>query len=205
MRIRTNFVAAVCLACWLIIAEFPVSGYNSLSESAKLPSIEYSSLESDRIGLVQEDLQNYSDMVDEMPDNLTNTTLPISSSVDYSNTNTECQNHLWIVDYWGNRYPCNAKCVFLHDIAKMIIAPCKTGSLKLYEKNPDGNLVESGYTRVPANKWYNWWFIGDTEGQQHTLWFTIKDRYGQVSRSNNVTYQVILENCPGISNCSPTT
>ena len=203
MRMRINFVAAICLACWLILAGFPVSGYNSLNESAEaaLP-LNILALESDQVNSSQENLQNYSDVADEMPYNLTNITAPVSSSVDYSNSGTQCQNHLWIVDYWGNHYTCNAKCVLLHDTAKMVIAPCKTGSLKLYEKNPDGNVVESRYIRVPANKRYNWWFIGDTEGL-HTLWYTIKDRYGQVSQSNNVTYQVILENCPGIANCSP--
>lgn len=182
MRMRTSFVAAVCLACWLIISVFPVSGYNSLNESAdaaltlNIPALE-------------------SDQVDEMPNNLTNT----SSVVDL---NTNCPSRLWIVDYWGRRYSCDAKCVFLHDMARMIAAPCKSGLLKLHEEYKDGTVVESRYIPVSANKRYNWWFIGDIEGL-HTLWFTINDRRGQVSKSNNVTYQVILENCPGIANCSP--
>ena len=183
MRIRTNFVAAVCLACWLIIACFPVSGYNSLNESAEaalplnIPALE-------------------SDQVEEMPDNLTN-----MSSVFDSSAN--CLNRLWIVDYWGKRYPNDSKYVFSNDVVRMIVAPCKRGLLKLYEEYPEGNVVESRYIPVSANRRYNWWFIGDTEGL-HTMWFTIKDRYGQVSESNNVTYQVISEDCPGIANCSPT-
>lgn len=202
MRIRTYFVAAICLACWLIIAGFPVSGYNSLNESAEAALLlNIPALESNQVNSSQENWLNDSDKVDEMPQNLTNMEPSMSGSVDYSNTNTNCQSHLWIVDYWGNHYQCNAKCVFLHDVARMIVAPCKTGSLKLYEKNPDGNVVESRYIPVSANRRYNWWFIGDTDGL-HTMWFTIKDRYG-VSQSNEVKYQVILENCPGIANCSP--
>jgi hypothetical protein len=86
----------------------------------------------------------------------------------------------------------------------MIVAPCKTGLLKLYERNPDGSEQSSNYIRVFANRKYNWWFIGDTVGQ-HTLWFTIQqNRYGCVSPSNDVEYRVISETCPDLANCSPT-
>jgi hypothetical protein len=180
---RTNFVAAVCLACWLIIACFPVSGYNSLNESSEaalllnIPALE-------------------SDQVDEMPDNLTNMSFVDDSSID-------CVNRLRIVNYWGNQYLCNEKCVFLQDAARMIVTPCKTGLLKLYERNPDGNVAQSGFIRVSANRRYNWWFIGDTEGL-HTLWFTVqRNRYGNISPSNEVKYEVVPQNCPGIANCSP--
>jgi hypothetical protein len=183
---RTNFVAVVCLACWLIIAGFPVAGYNSLNESAEaaLP-LNISALETLQANLSQIGL-NYSNYMDNMSNNLIN----------------HCQNSLKIVDYWGNYYPCNAKCVFLHDAARMIVAPCNGGFIRLYEKNPDGNIVESRYIPVSSNRRYNWWFIGDIEGL-HILWYTIENRYGQVSRSNDVTFQVVLENCPGIANCSP--
>jgi hypothetical protein len=180
---RTNFVVAVCLACWLIIASFPVSGYNSLNESSEaalllnIPALE-------------------SDQVDEMPDSLTNMSSVDTSSINYVN-------RLWIVDYWGNHYSCNEKCVFLHDAARMIVAPCKTGLLKLHERYNDGNEVQSGFIRVSANRRYNWWFIGDTEGL-HTMWFTIqRNRFDNVSPSNEVKYQVVPQNCPGIANCSP--
>jgi hypothetical protein len=183
MRMRTNFVAAVCLACWLFIASFPVSGYNSLNESSEAALLlNISALESGQ--------------VDEMPENLTD-----MGSVDDSSIN--CVNRLSIVDYWGNRYSCNAKCVFLHDVSRMIIAPCKRGLLKLYEEYPDNTVLQSGYIPVSANRRYNWWFIGDIE-EKHTMWFEIYDRYGNlVSESNRVEYMVVPENCPGIENCSP--
>jgi hypothetical protein len=186
MSMRTNIVAVVCLACWLIIAGFPAAGYNSLNESAEaaLP-LNIPALESLQVNLSQIGL-NYSNYIDKTPLNLTN----------------NCQSTLLIVDYWGNYYPCNAKCVFLHDLARMIVAPCKSGFIKLYERNPDGGVVESRYIPVLSNKRYNWWFIGDIQGL-HTLWYTIDNGYGKVSRSNDVTFQVILENCPGIANCSP--
>lgn len=197
MWIRTYFAAAICLACWLIIAGFPVSGYNSLNESAEaaLP-LNITALESDQANLSQ--------VADEILKNLTNMEPSMSGSVDYSNTNANCLSHLSIVDYWGNHYPSNNKYVFLNDIVRMIVAPCKTGLLKLYERNPDGSEQSSNYIRVFANRKYNWWFIGDTVGQ-HTLWFTIqKNRYGCVSPSNDVEYRVISETCPDLANCSPT-
>jgi hypothetical protein len=201
LKMRSYFIAAVCLACWLIIAGFPVAGYNSLNESAEaaLP-LNIPALESLQVNLSQGNGLNYGDYIDEMPHNLTNNETSMRGSVDYSQPN--CQSQLRIVDYWGNSYSCNAKCVFLHDVARTIVAPYNGGFLKLYERNPDGNVVGSRYIPVSANKRYNWWFIGDIEGL-HTLWFTIQDRYGQISRSNDVTFQVILENCPDISNCSP--
>ena len=190
----------ICLVCWLTIAGLPAAGYNSLNESAEaaiplnIPALQSLQVNLSQIGL------NYSNYIGNVPHNLTNNETSIAGSVDYSYPN--CQNTLRIVDYWGNYYPCDAKCVFLHDVARMIVAPCHSGLIKLYEKNPDGNVVESRYIPVSADRRYNWWFIGDIEGL-HTLWFTMEDRYGQVSRSNDVTFQVILENCPGIANCSP--
>lgn len=180
---RNNFVVAVCLAFWLIFASFPVSGYNSLNESFEAALLlNISAFESDP--------------ADEMPENLTNMSFVEDSSIN-------CVNRLWIVDYWGNHYSCNERCVFLHDAARMIVAPCKTGLLKLFERNPDGNVAESGFIRVSANRRYNWWFIGDTEGL-HTLWFTVqKNRYGNISPSNEAKYQVVPENCPGIDSCLP--
>ncbi len=196
---RTNFVAVVCLACWLMIAGFPVAGYNSLNESAEAAlSLNIPALESLQVNLSPLGL-NYTDYIDKMPHNLTNNDTSTAGSVSYSHIN--CPSQLRIVDYWGNYYSCNAKCVFLHDMARTIISPC-SGFLKLHERYPDSHEVESNYIPVFANKIYNWWFIGDIEGL-HTLWFTIEDRYGQISRSNDVTFQVILENCPNIANCSP--
>lgn len=201
LSIRTNFVTAtVCLALWLIIAGFPVAGYNSLNESAEaaLP-LNIPALESLQVNLSQLGL-NYTEYVDKMPHNLANNNSSMLGSVGYSYAN--CPSRLRIVDYWGNSYPCNAKCVFLHDMARTIVSPCSRGFLKLHERYPDNHEVESSYIPVFANSKYDWWFIGDIEGI-HTLWFTIEDRYGQISRSNDVTFQVILENCPNIANCSP--
>ena len=200
---RISFVATICLACWVISMGFPVAGYNSLNESAEsaLP-LNIPALDSLQANLSQGGGLNYSDYIDEMTHYLTNNETSMSSSVNHSCTN--CKNNLRIVDYWGNYYSCNAKCVFLHDVARMIVVPRTNGCLKLYEKNPDGYVVGSRNIPVSAHERYNWWFIGDIEGL-HTLWFTLVDRYGQVSRSNDVTFQVILENCcPNISNCSPT-
>jgi hypothetical protein len=198
MRIKFKLVSAICIACWFFLAGFPVDGYNSLNGSAEtsLPLDIYSS-ESIEVDLSQGIEQNYSS---NMSQNLTDMDMNASDSVDYSRVN--CQGQLWIVDYWGNHYPCNAKCVFLNDIAKMIIVPCKTGFLKLFEKYPDRNVVESRNIPVYANKKYSWWFVGDTEGQ-HELWFTLKDLRGSVSRSDSATFRVIVENCSPIANCSP--
>ena len=202
MNMRTNFVAAVCLACWLIIAGSPVSGYNSLNESAEAALLlNIPALERDQVNLSQENWLNLSDIDDEMPQNLTSMGPSMSDSVNNSNTNTNYPSHLSIVDYWGNHYLCDAKCVFLHDASRMIVVPCKTGLLKLYEVYPRGEMVESGYIRVYAHRRYNWWFVGDTVGL-HTMSFTVRDRYG-LSLSNEVEYEVISENCPGIANCSP--
>lgn len=183
---RTYSVAMVYVACWLIFAGFPASGYNSLNESAEAalplssPASESLQANLSQIGL------NYSDYTDKISFNFSN----------------NCNNQLNIVDYWGNYYPCNAKCVFLHDTARMVLAPSKSGLIKLYEKNPDGNVIESNYIPVFADRIYNWWFIGDIEGL-HTLWFKIVDLTFHVSRSNDVTFQVILENCSPIASCSP--
>jgi hypothetical protein len=198
---RNNFVAAICLACWLIMAVFPVSGYNSLNEAAEaaLP-LSIPALEGVQVDFSEENLLKYGNNDDGISPNLTNIDPSISGSVDYSDPN--CQSDLRIVDYWGNHYSCNADCVFLDGISRMIVAPCKRGWLKLYEEYPDGNVVESRHIPVFADREYNWWFIGDTEGL-HTMWFTIIDHLGQVSQSNEVTYRVLLKDCPEVANCSP--
>jgi len=198
MRIKFKLVSAICIACWFFLAGFPVNGYNSFNESAETSlALDIYSSENE-FDLSQGIEQNYSS---DMSLNLTNMDMNASDSVDYSRAN--CQGQLWIVDYWGKHYPCNAKCVFLNDMARMIITPCKNGFLKLYEKYPtDQNVVESRYIPVRANKKYNWWFVGDTEGQ-HELWFTLKDLRGSVSRSDSATFRVIVENCSPIANCSP--
>ena len=197
MRIKFRLISAICIACWIFFAGFPVNGYSSFNESAE-PSLALDIYSSENeVDLSQGIEQDYSS---DMSENLTNMDINASDSLDYSRNN--CQSRLWIVNYWGKHYPCNAKCVFMNDIARMIITPCKNGYLKLYEKYPDQNVVESRYIPVRANKKYNWWFIGDTGGE-HELWFTLKDLRGSVSRSDSATFRVIVENCSPIANCSP--
>lgn len=177
-----------------------MAGYNSLNDSAdaSIP-LNIPTLESFQVNLSQPEL-NYTDYIDKIPYNSTNNETSMPVSIGYSRNS--CPSQLRIVDYWGNYYSCNAKCVFLHDMARTIVSPCSRGYLKLHERYPDSHEVESRYIPVYGNSKYNWWFIGDIEGL-HTLWFTIEDRYGQISRSNDVTFEVILENCPNIENCSP--
>jgi hypothetical protein len=198
MKLRIKISIAVCLACFLAIAGFPAVGYNSLNESAEsaqsLNIHEFESLEANEIGI------NYSDFLNKTPQEKANNTTSMLGSVDVSHPNRPCL--LQIVDYWGYYYPCNAKCVFLNDIARMVITTCSGGYLKLYEEYPDTKVVESRYIPVSANRKYNWWFIGDVEGI-HTLKFEIVDRYGTVHKSNTVEFQVIPQNCPDIENCMP--
>lgn len=197
---KIPLVAALCVACWLIIAGLPAVGYNSLNESAETAlSLSVPASEGVPADIGQEVGENYSANLEKISQGSVDNETSAQDSVD---SHYNCNGQLWIVDYWGHRYPCNGKCLFLNDIVRMIVIPCKSGLLKLYEENPDHNVAESRYIRVPANKRYNWYFIGDTEGL-HTLWFTVKDRFGQISRSNNATFRVIIENCSPIANCSP--
>lgn len=196
---RIPLVAALCMACWFIIVGLPAAGYNSLNESSETAfSLSISTSGDVQADIGQEVGDNYSAYLENISqDSIGN----ITSAQDFADLRSNCNSQLWIVDYWGKRYPCNGKCVFLNDIVRMIVIPCKRGLLKLYEENPDHNVVESHYIPVSANKKYNWYFIGDTEGL-HTLWFTVKDRWG-TSRSNNATFRVMIENCSPIANCSP--
>lgn len=199
MRKRLKLIAAICIACWFAIAVFPVAGYNSINVSSETDlSLNISEPDNIQAYPEQEICQNCSDNISVLSQNLTN--ISLSDTVDYSHYS--CQSHLWVVDYWGNHYPCNSRCIFLKDMAKMIISPCKTGYLKLYEKYPDQNIAQSRYIPVYANKRYSWWFVGDIEGV-HTLWFTLTDLRRQVLRSNDATFRVIVDNCSPTANCSP--
>ena len=131
MRKRLNLIAAICIACWFAIVVFPVAGYNSINVSSETDlSLNISEPDNIEAYPEQEICQNCSDNISVLSQNLTNVSL--SDTVDYSHYS--CQSRLWIVDYWGNHYPCNSRCIFLKDMAKMIISPCKTGYLKLYEQ-----------------------------------------------------------------------
>ncbi|RQW78249.1 MAG: hypothetical protein EHM14_12495 [Methanothrix sp.] len=198
---RLPLVAAVGIACWLILAGFPAAGYNSLNGSSEdILSLNVAASEGIHAGLAQEIGDNYSAYLEKISsDSAGNETL----AGDVADSAAICNGQLWIVDYWGNRHPCDGKCVFMDDIVRMIVIPCKRGLLKLYERNPDGNVIESRYIPVSANRRYSWYFVGDTEGL-HDLWFTLTDRYRQVSQSNQVTFRVMIENCSPIANCSPT-
>jgi hypothetical protein len=201
MRLESRLITALCIISWIVIAAFPAEGYNSINESAEIAIPLNSAVsESSNVGFGQVIELNNSTSFWEESQNLTSLDRSEADSINISRPN--CQSNLRIVDYWGNRYSCNAKCVFLRDVARMTVIPCKRGYIKLYEEYPDKNVVTSRSIPVYANRRYNWWFVGDVVGL-HTLWFTIGDRYGQASRSNNVTFEVIEQNCGRIENCSP--
>ncbi len=201
MRRKIRVAAAACLIWSFIAASFlaEASNVNASGDIALLPDI--SALE----GAPQSNLsqvlgQNYSGYIAEIPQNPSSEDAFASGTADYRHP--PHQDQLWIVDYLGNPYPCGEKCVFSNDLAEMVAIPCTSGLLKLYEKYPDQNVVESPPFPVYANMGYYRWFIGDVAGL-HTLWFTIEDFYGQVTRSNDVIFHVMIENCSPIANCSP--
>jgi hypothetical protein len=198
---RLPLVAAVCVVCWLILAGFPAAGYNSLNETSEnILSLNTAASEGIQAGLGQEIGDNYSAYLEKISsDSAGNETL----AGDIEDSSSACSSRLLIVDYWGRPHSDNEKCVFIDDIVRMVVIPCKRGLLKLYERNPDGTEFQSRYIPVSANKRYSWYFIGEPEGL-HTLWFTLTDRYRQVSQSNQVTFKVMIENCSPIANCSPT-
>ncbi len=200
-EMRIPIVAALCIACCFIIAGLPAAGYNSFNESAENAfSLSIPASEDVQAELGQEVGENWSIYFEKiLPGSIDNETSS-SDSVDASRYRID---QLQIVDYWGHLYPCNGKCVFLHDVARMIAIPSKRGLLKVYERNPDNSTVGSRYIPVSANRKYNMYFIGDSI-DLHTLWFTVTDRFGGSTRSNNVTFKVMINNCSPIANCSPT-
>jgi hypothetical protein len=198
---RIPLIAALGITCWLILAGFPAAGYNSLNESSEnILSLNVAASEGAQAGLDLETGDNLDAYFEKISGNITGNE---TFAEDIEDSTSICNGQLWIVDYWGNRHSCDGKCVFMDDIVRMIVIPCKRGLLKLYERNPDGNVVQSHYIPVSSNRIYSWYFIGDTEGL-HDLWFTLTDRYRQVSQSNQVTFKVMIENCSPIANCSPT-
>jgi hypothetical protein len=200
-KMRILLVAALCMACLLIIAGLPAFGYNSLNETAEAAlSLSIPAKDGVQTDLDAELGDNYSAYLENIPQDSIENDTSIQDAVD---SRRPCENQLWIVDYWGHHYPCNGKCVFVNDVVRMIVIPCKRGILKLHEEYiEDGNFVESRPMPVSANKKYNWYFIGDMEGT-HRLWFTLTDRLGQVSQSNEVRFKVLIENCSPVANCSP--
>lgn len=201
VREKIRIVAVACLIWWFIAASFlaEASNINASDGTALLPNI--SALEgAPQANLSQVLGQNYSGYIAEIPQNPASEDASASGTVDYRHPPN--QDQLWIVDYLGNPYPCSAKCVFSNDLAEMVAIPRISGLLKLYEKYPDQNVKESPPFPVYANMGYYRWFIGDIAGL-HTLWFTIEDFYGRVTRSNDVIFHVMIENCSPIANCSP--
>ncbi len=199
MRIRVGFAAIACIILWFIAASLLVEAYNSLNESdvtAHLPDIPV--LE----GAFQANLsqvigQNYSGYLSETTQNPASWDPATSGTIDYPYP--PYQNQLWIVDYLGNPYPHGAKCTFLNDFARMVAVPRTDGLLRFYERYPDQNVVGSSPIPVYANMGYYGWFISDVAGL-HTIWFTVEDFYGQVTRSNDVVFRAVIENCSPMVN-----
>jgi len=202
VKIGIRFVAVASVIWWFIIVSHPIQAYNTTNESDEtaLPPNIPALASTFQANFSQEIGQNYSGYIAETPQNPAEGGAITSGTIGY--THPPYQSQLWIVDYRGEPYPCGAKCVFLNDAARMVAVPCTSGFLKFYEKYPDQNVVQSLPFPVDANIGYNSWFFGDVEGL-HTLWFTIEDYYGQVARSNDVTFRVLIENCSPMSNCSP--
>jgi hypothetical protein len=197
---RIPLIAALGI-CWLILAGFPAVGYNSLNESSEnILSLNAAASEGIQAGLGQGTGDNFDAYFEKISGNLTGNE---TFAGDIEDSSTVCSSQLLIVNYWGRPHSDNEKCVFVDDIVRMVVIPCKRGLLKLFERNPDGAEFQSYYIPVSANKRYSWYFIGDRDGL-HTLWFTLTDRYRQVSQSNQVSFKVMIENCSPIANCSPT-
>ncbi len=200
IRVGFGFVAMACIILWFVAASLPVEANNTLNGSdvtAYLPNIPALEV-AFQANLSQVIGQNYSGYIAEMAQNPAAWDPSTSGTIDYPYP--PCQDQLWIVDYLGNPYPCGAKCTFLNDFARMVAVPYMSGLLRFYEKYPDQNVMESSPISVNANQGYYGWFISDVAGL-HTVWFTVEDFYGQVTRSNDVKFRVVIENCSPMANC----
>ncbi len=202
VKIGIKFVAVASVIWLVIIASLPVQAYNAINESGKtaIPPEVPALASAFQANVSQVIGQSISGYIVETPQNPAEGGAITSGTVGYMHP--PYQSQLWIVDLRGEPYPCGAKCVFLNDAARMVALPCTSGLLQFHERYPDQNVVRSPPFPVDANMGYNWWFFGDVEGL-HTLWFTIEDYYGQVVRSNDVAFRVLIENCSPTPNCSP--